>query len=353
MGYFKTKKTCSIFVTKYSGFCFIFQRISGFFIQIFSNFFKMRLKTNIPVTEIAKIIQAKAIGHTDLMVNGINEIHKVETGNLTFVDVEKYFSKSLNSAASVIILNKEVPCPEGKCLLLHPEPFEAYNFLTKKYRPVKAWTETISGTAKIHPSTIIEPNVVIGHDVTIGENCLIHPNVTIYNNVSIGNNVIIHSGSVIGGDAFYYKTKPEGFEKWHSCGEVIIEDDVEIGACCTIDKGVSGKTRIGKGTKIDNQVHLGHGVEIGERCVIAAQVGIAGKTIVEDGVTIYGQAGLSKSLRIGKSATILAQSGISKSLEGGKTYFGYPAGEIRTVYRELAALRQLPDVLKKLKNILK
>jgi UDP-3-O-[3-hydroxymyristoyl] glucosamine N-acyltransferase len=174
--------------------------------------------------------------------------------------------------------------------------------------------------------------------------------VVIYNNVKIGDNVEIHAGTVIGGPAFYYKGRPEGYEKWHSCGQVIIEDNVEIGPNCTIDKGVSGNTVIGEGTKLDNLVHIAHGVEIGKQCLIASQVGIAGKTIIEDNVIIYGQAGVSKSLRIGAKAIISAKAGVSKSLEGGKLYFGTPATEARTKWRELAALRQLPDILRKLKK---
>ena len=304
----------------------------------------------IAVTKIAELIGARLVGRTDLIATGLNEIHKVTEGDITFVDVEKYYSKSLNSDATIIIINKETTVPEGKALLICDDPFRAYNNLALKYRPQYRITQPIAESAVIGENCFFEPNVMIGEEVEMGNNCYIHANVVIYNNVKIGDNVEIHAGTVIGGPAFYYKGSSEGYEKWHSCGQVIIEDNVEIGPNCTIDKGVSGNTVIGEGTKLDNLVHIAHGVEIGKRCLIASQVGIAGKTIVEDNVIIYGQAGLSKSLRVGAKAIISAKAGVTKSLEGGKLYFGIPAAEARTKWRELAALRQLPTILRKLKK---
>lgn len=304
----------------------------------------------IPVTEIAEIIGAKLIGNTALKATGLNEIHKVRGGDITFVDVEKYYKKSLTSAATIIIINKETEVPEGKALLVCDNPFEAYNNLALRYRPQYRITKPIADSAIIGENCFFEPNVMIGEEVEIGKNCYLHANVVIYNNTKIGDNVEIHSGTVIGAPAFYYKGTPKGYQRWHACGQVIIENNVEIGANCTIDKGVSGDTVIGEGTKLDNLVHLAHGVVVGKNCIIASQVGVAGKTIIEDHVTIYGQAGLSKSLRIGEKAIISAQAGVSKSLEGGKLYFGSPAEEARTKWRELAALRQLPEVLRKMKR---
>ncbi len=308
----------------------------------------MKIPT-ISVTEIAKMIGAKIIGNTELQATGLNEIHKVEAGDITFVDVEKYYNKSLNSPATIIIINKETTVPSGKALLVCDDPFTAYNNLALKYRPQYRMTKPIADSSVIGENCFFEPNVMIGEAVEIGKNCYFHANVVIYNNTKIGDNVEIHSGTVIGTPAFYYKGRAERYEKWHACGQVIIEDNVEIGANCTIDKGVSGDTVIGAGTKLDNLVHIAHGVVVGKHCIIASQVGVAGKTIIEDHVTIYGQAGLSKSLRIGTKAIISAQAGVSKSLEGGKLYFGSPAEEARTKWRELAALRQLPKILKKLK----
>ncbi len=306
----------------------------------------MKLKEAIKLADIAETIGATVIGNDQKMVFGINEIHKVEEGDLTFVDVERYYKKALNSNASFIIIKKLVDCPQGKSLLIHPQPFEAYNSLVAKFydhKKVFDLDKRVAAQSQIDPSAQIHQGVSIGNNVQIGAGCVIYPNVVIYDNVSIGKNVIIHSGSIIGGQAYYYAKKNGEFVKWHSCGSVTIEDNVEIGSLCTIDKGVSGNTRIGKGTKLDNQVHVGHGVEIGENCLFAAQCGIGGKTIIEDEVICWGQVGITKSIRIGKGAIISAQSGVSKSLEGGKAYYGSPARELKTVQKELAALRKLPD----------
>lgn len=306
----------------------------------------MVLKNKISIGQIAEMVGAKVFGDKDLLVSGVNEIHKVEEGDLTFVDAEKYYNRVLNSKAVFIIINKKVDCPEGKVLIFHPKPFEAYNSIVEHFYHVsKAFDidKEISEGALVHENAIIHPNVVIGNNVSIGENTIIYPNVTIYDNVFIGDNVIVHSGSVIGGQAYYYAKKDGKYTKWHSCGSVHIDDDVEIGSCCTIDKGVSGITRIGEGTKLDNQVHVGHGVVIGKNCLFAAQCGIGGKTIVEDDVICWGQVGITKSIRIGKGAVISAQSGVSKSLAGGKAYFGTPAREIKTIQKEMAALRKLPS----------
>lgn len=306
----------------------------------------MKFKQAVPITEIAEIISAKIKGDDKLLAEGLNEIHKVRKGDITFVDVPKYFDKSLNSQASIIIINEAVECPEGKALLIVDAPFEAYNLLAKNYFPPYHLSQNIHPESEVHPSSIIEPNVVIGPFVKIGRDCHIHANCVIESNTTIGNKVTIHSGTVIGSDAFYYKKHPDHYEKWHSTGCVIIEDHVEIGACCTINKGVSGETVIGMGTKIDCQVHLGHGVVVGQNCLFAAQVGIGGKTIVQDDVVMYGQVGIAQNLVIGTGAVILAKSGVSKSLEGGKTYFGAPAKEAKMAYKEIAALRQLPKFLR-------
>lgn len=307
----------------------------------------MKFPTPIPVKEIAEKINAQIIGDDSLFATGINEIHKVEKGDIVFVDLAKYFKKSLSSEASIIILNEPTNCPPGKALLICENPFNAYNSLVIEHRPLRPLTATISESASIHPSTIIEPGAVIGPNVSIGENCHIQANVVINEYTEIGNEVTIQSGTIIGSDAFYFKKHPDKtFEKWRSCGRVIIKDKVDIGACCTINRGVSGDTIIGEGSKLDCQVHVGHGVVIGKHCLIAGQVGIGGKTILEDRVVLYGQAGLSPNIRIGEGAIISAQSGVSKSLEGKKGYFGAPAEEIRVKQRELAALRHLPEFFK-------
>ncbi|UYW02018.1 UDP-3-O-(3-hydroxymyristoyl)glucosamine N-acyltransferase [Flavobacterium agricola] len=298
---------------------------------------------------IAQLIDAKFVGANDYPVLGMNEIHVVEPGDIVFVDHPKYYDKALNSAATIILINKEVACPEGKALLISDDPFRDFNKISKHFNPFVPATAVIASSAKIGQGTVIQPNVFIGNNVVIGDNCLIHPNVIIYDNITIGNNVIIHAGTVLGADAFYYKNRPEGFDQLLSCGTVVIEDHVTLGALCTIDRGVTGNTTIGAGTKIDNQVHVGHDTVIGKKCLIASQVGIAGCVVIEDEVTLWGQVGMTSGITIGKKAVILAQSGISKSLEGGKSYFGYPAEEARDKLKQIANVKRIPEILNKLK----
>lgn len=308
----------------------------------------MKLYKPIQLSELQKIISTEIIGDADFLLEGINEIHKVVSGDLTFVDHPKYYQKALTSEASVVLINtKEVENPLNKILLFSEDPFMDYNTLTKHFRPLSFPKESINSEAQIHPSAQIFPNVFIGKNVQIGANCILYPNVVVYDHSVIGDNVIIQANTTIGGDAFYFQKRENGYNKMHSCGRVVIENDVEIGANCTIDKGVSGDTIIGRGSKLDNQIHIGHGVVLGEECLLAAQVGIAGKTIIGNNVILWGQVGISKDLHIGDNAVILAQSGVSKSLEGNKTYFGSPAREAKLVMKEMAVVRQLPNWWKK------
>ncbi len=301
----------------------------------------MQFPTPYTLQQIATIIGARYVGADDFPVLGMNEIHVVCEGDIVFVDHPKYYDKALQSRATVVLINKEVECPEGKALLISDDPFRDFNKLTDFFRPFERATAMIAPTAKIGESSVLQPGVFIGNNVVIGEGCLIHANVTIGDNCVIGNNVTIHAGTGLGADAFYYKKRPEGFDKLKSGGRVVIEDEVDLGALCTIDRGVTGDTTIGRGTKIDNQVHVGHDTVIGKKCLIASQTGIAGCVVIEDEVTIWGQVGMTSGITIGTKAVILAQSGISKSLEGGQTYFGYPAEEARKKYKEMGALRQL------------
>ncbi|MEE9363775.1 MAG: UDP-3-O-(3-hydroxymyristoyl)glucosamine N-acyltransferase [Cellulophaga sp.] len=310
------------------------------------------MKFPIPHTlaQIAAIIQTDYIGDEDFPVLGMNEIHVVEEGDIVFVDHPKYYDKALASNATIVLINKKVACPEGKALLISEDPFRDFNVLTQFFKPFKKSANLISLSANIGENTIIQPNVFVGNNVSIGYDCVIHPNVTIYDNCIIGNNVIIHAGTVLGSDAFYYKNRPEGYDKLLSGGNVVLEDNVEIGSCCTIDKGVTGSTTIKRGTKLDNQVQIGHDTIIGEKCIIASQAGIAGCVIVEDEVTIWGQVGITSAITIKKKAVIFAQSGVSKTLKGEKNYYGTPAQEARTLLKQLANIKKIPEILKKLED---
>lgn len=315
----------------------------------------MKFQSPVSVKWIASLINAELIGNDTAEVTGINEIHSVEEGDIVFVDHPKYYIKCLNSAATFIIINTKTEAPPGKTLLIVEDPFDAYSKIVKYFNPVIAAVKMISDTAVIGKDTIVMPNVYIGHKVIVGDNCIIHPNVSIYDNCIIGNNVVVHSGSAIGSDAFYFNTKKNRdvwYKKMQSCGRVVIEDDVEIGANCTIDRGVSADTRIGKGCKLDNLVHLGHEVELGKNCLLAAQVAIAGAVKVGNGVTIWGQVGISKTLSIGDNAVIMAQSGVPGDLEGNKSYWGSPTREALAKKRELVWISRIPEIWERLKKLI-
>lgn len=311
----------------------------------------MKFPTPQTLENIAIVIGSDYVGSPDFPVFGMNEIHVVQPGDIVFVDHPKYYDKALQSQATVILINKKVDCPVGKALLISDDPFRDFNKLTRYFKPFTSSNSLISESAEIGEGTVIQPNVFIGNNVKIGTNCLIHPNVSIYDNTVIGNNVTIHAGTVLGADAFYYKNRPENFDKLLSGGNVVIEDNVDLGALCTIDKGVTASTTIGEGSKLDNQVHVGHDTVIGKRCLIAAQVCIAGCVIVEDFVTLWGQAAITSGVTVGEKAIISAQSGVSKSLPGHKSYFGSPAEEFRKKYKELAMVKLIPDIIKKLDKL--
>jgi len=312
----------------------------------------MKIFPHITLKEVASFMGAEFIGKPDLIISGINEIHKVENGDLTYVDHPKYYNKALNSKATTIIINKKVDCPVGKALLFTDKPFDAYIKLVKHYRPFEKSEHPISTKAIIGINTIIQPGAFIGNNVSIGNNCIIHSNVSIYDHCIIGNNVIIGANSVIGGDAYYFKKQADGhYDKMESCGRVVIEDDVEIGCLCTVDKGVSADTIIGKGTKFDNHVQIGHDTVIGKNCLIGNQVMIAGVTTVEDDVVLWAGVAIQKDLTIGKGAVLLALSAVDKDVPPYKTYFGVPAEEKTKKWREMVLLKKLPEMYEKLKSI--
>jgi len=308
----------------------------------------MKFQKVYSLEEIANIINCEYVGDANFPVSGMNEIHVVESGDIVFVDHPKYYDRALNSAATIVLINKKVDCPEGKALLISEDPFRDFNKLTNHFKPFQLSSVSIATSASIGKGTIIQPNTFIGNHLTIGKNCLIHSNVSIYDHTFIGDNVMIHAGTILGADAFYYKKSAEGYDQLLSGGRVVIKDNVGIGALCTIDKGVTGDTTIGEGTKIDNQVHVGHDTVIGKKCLIASQTGIAGCVVIEDEVTLWGQVGTTSGIRIGAKAVVMGQTGVTKSIDGGKTYFGTPVEESREKLKQLANLKKIPEILNKL-----
>jgi UDP-3-O-[3-hydroxymyristoyl] glucosamine N-acyltransferase len=317
---------------------------------IFEKIFFMRFEKPVPITHIAQLIGAEIIGEEEGVATGINEIHRVEEGDIVFVDHPKYYQKCIQSPATFIIINQKTEFPPHKALLLVDQPFEAYLKIVQHFRPFQPSPKAISESARIGKDTVIMPGAFVGNHVTIGDNTVIYPNVSIMDHCVIGNNVIIQAGTVIGSDAFYYNKKTNRdvhYKKMLSCGRVVIEDGVEIGANCTIDRGVSSDTIIGAGTKMDNLVHIGHDTIVGKNCLFAAQVGVAGATTIEDEVILWGQVGVSKTLTIGKGAEIYAQSGVGNTIEGGKKYFGSPVEDAMLKKKEFVWIKRIPELWEK------
>jgi UDP-3-O-[3-hydroxymyristoyl] glucosamine N-acyltransferase len=311
----------------------------------------MNFPSPVAIKWIAELIGASLYGNSNGFAKGINEIHKVEEGDLAFVDHPKYYQKCIDSSASFIIIDQKTSFPDHKAILVVEKPFEAYLKIVQHFMPFSPAVDLISKTASIGEGTYIAPGVFIGNHVSIGKNCIIQPNTSIMDYSFIGDNVIIQSGTTIGSDAFYYNSKIDRvvwYKKMDSCGRVMIEDFVEIGSNCTIDRGVTHDTIIGKGTKIDNLVQIGHDVVVGKNCLIASQVGIAGATTVEDEVILWGQVGVNKTIRIGKGAVVMGQTGVTNNLEGGKVYMGYPAEEAMIKRREIVWIKRIPQIWEKL-----
>jgi UDP-3-O-[3-hydroxymyristoyl] glucosamine N-acyltransferase len=313
----------------------------------------MKFPSPVSLSWLSEFLEAKLVGNTGASATGINEIHKVEKGDLVFVDHPKYYQKCLQSDSSYIIINQLVDCPPHKALLIVDQPFEAYQKIVSHFRPFEGAVQSISPSAEIGKTSYIYPGVFIGNHVQIGERCMIHPNVIIMDHCVIGNDVVIQAGTVIGSDAFYYNTnknRASWYKRMLSCGRVVIEDDVEIGAGCTIDRGVSSDTVIGRGSRLDNMIHIGHDSVLGKNCLLAAQVGIAGAVNIGDGVILWGQVGVSKTLSIGDNVIVYAQSGVPASLEANKTYFGSPVEEASVKMRELVWIKRIPELWQKVKD---
>ena len=285
------------------------------------------------------------LGDENFLITGINEIHMVKAGDITFVDHPKYYEKALTSKADVVIINVKPENTYGKVLFISDDPFRDYVKLVKRFRIFIPQDAFIHPDTKIGEGSMLQPGVFVGRNVSIGKNCVIHSNVSIYDHTTIGDNVVIQSNSVIGGEAFYFKRRETHWDKLESCGSTIIGNDVDIGALCTIDKGVSGATIIGDGCKLDNHIQIGHDTVIGKHVLVGAHSAIAGVTRIEDNVLIWSRVAINKDLTIGKGATILATSALDKDVEEGKIVFGSPAIDARRAWKELASLRRLPEAL--------
>lgn len=325
--------------------------------------------------EIASYLQGELVGNPSIEITGIAGIEEARAGDLTFLANPKYKAFLKKTQASGVIVGKEVEKAKVP-LIRHQNPYFAFSqamelfFETKKEYPQTIHPTAVLGkevklAKKIHlgPYVVIENNVELNESVTVlagsfigansivGENCLIYPHVAIRENVEIGKNVIIHSGAVIGSDGFGYAKEKGIHHKIPQMGRVIIEDDVEIGANVTIDRATLGATRIGKGTKIDNLVQIGHNVVIGENCIIVAQVGISGSTRIGNNVVMGGQVGIGGHIKIGNNVMIGGQSGVTKDVPENTIVFGYPAREIKKTKKIEACLSRLPEYIRRLKEV--
>jgi len=327
------------------------------------------------LAEIAQFVGGKIVGDAELVITGISGIKEASAGELTFLANPKYFSLAAATKASAIIVEKNVLI-EGKSVIQTDNPSLAFvqivNLIKEKLTPsikgihstaVIAADAVIGAGAGIGPYAVIESGVRVGRNTIIcagvfigqksiiGDGSLIYPNVTIRENVQIGQRVIIHSGSVIGSDGFGYLQVGDRHEKIPQMGIVVVEDDVEIGACVTIDRARFDKTLIGRGTKIDNLVQIAHNVRIGENCLIIALAGIAGSATIESNAIIAGQVGVAGHVRVGSRAVVAAQSGITKDVDPGAMMFGTPADEYTKVTRVMAHMKRLPRYAQEIKEL--
>lgn len=336
---------------------------------------KVKNKTNYRLADLAEKIGAKLDGDGSIEINAAAPIDKASAGDITFIANPKYLPFLKNSKASAIVLDDDLPV-ENIAVLRHSNPYYAFSCIIDILYPdlpevalgVDA-SSIINETAKIKAGAAVGPlchingnssvgensrlvsSIYVGRNATIGSNCIIYPGVRIMDDSVIGNNVIIHSSTVIGSDGFGFAESDTGLKKIKQIGNVVIEDNVEIGSNCSVDRGALGPTKIGMGTKIDNLVQIAHNVEIGRHCIIVAQVGISGSTKLGNGVVVAGQAGLAGHIEIGDGVRIGGQTGVTKSIKAGKTVFGSPARDLMKSKKLEAYLSRLPDLFKRVKNI--
>lgn len=289
--------------------------------------------------DIAQLTGARMVGDADFAVYGTNEIHRVKNGEIVFVNHPKYYDAALNSPATVILIDKEVDCPAGKALLISDDPFRDFNLINTHFTKISNFQEELHDI-EVGEGTRIHPSAVLGNEIRIGKNCIIYPNVVIGDRTVIGDNVIIQANTVLGGDAFYYRKLNSNYDRLISVGNVVIEDRVEIGNNCSIDRGVTDSTIIGEGSVLDNQIQIGHDTVIGKRVLIASQTGIAGCCIIEDDVTVWGQVGMASGVRVASGTVLLAKSGVNRDLPKG-TYFGPLAEEFRQYLRKEVKIKNL------------
>lgn len=334
------------------------------------------MNNSFTAAELARQTEGKLKGPPQLPVKGVSSINNPQASTAVFVEKKENVNKVLNSKVSLLIVKEDIEV-EDKAVLKVDNPRLAYARIARLFSPQPLKKPGIDPGAhvddsvmmgedvSIHPGAVISENVKIGKEVIvgpgvyigpgvkIGEYTILGPRVVIEYGCIIGSNVIIHSGAVIGADGYGYVSDEKGHHKIPQLGNVKIEDEVEIGANTTIDRGTQEATVIGRGSKIDNLTQIAHNVNIGEECLIVAQVGIAGSSKLGKGVTAAGQAGIVDHVYIGKNATLAARSLVTGDVPEGSFYSGNPAREHRRVMREKASRKKLPDLIKEVRNLKK
>ena len=325
------------------------------------------------LSDIARALECRLDGDGDIEIARITGIEDARPGDLTFFANPKYAAKMRETRASAVIVGDQadLTIAPGIARLRTANPYLAFARAAELFAPppkIPAGVHpmaSVAASASIAPDaaiaafvsigegasvgarTILFPHVTIGDGATVGDHCVLHARVSVRERVKIGHRVVVQDGAVIGSDGFGFARTPEGtHHKIPQAGDVIVEDDVEIGANTTIDRPAVGETRIGSGTKIDNLVQVAHGVKLGKGVLLAAQVGIAGSTRLDDNVTLAGQVGVAGHLTIGKGVVATAQTGIPNSIEPGSFVSGYPAIPNRDWLKSSAVFRRLPELKK-------
>jgi len=327
------------------------------------------------VQELAEIVNGRVVGDGGTRIERIADLDQAREGEIAYIDNEKMYAAAVESKASCLIVRDGVELPD-RTLIVVANPKLAFALVGAALHPavrreptihptaVVAETADIALTAYVGPNvcvgehthvgayTRLEAGVVLGANVTVGDDCVLHPNVVLYDGVSIGTRVILHAGVCLGADGFGYVRHDLGYQKFPQVGTVVIEDDVEIGAHSCVDRAALGRTRIGRGTKLDNMVHVGHNCDIGERVVIAAQTGISGSVVIEDDAVIGGQVGFGDHTRVLKGAVIGSKAGIlpGKIVRPG-VWWGIPVQPLDQYKRMNAHMNRLPEMREHLKRL--
>lgn len=326
------------------------------------------------VGELAEIVGGRVIGDPELIIKGVAGVAESNGNDLTFAEDAKYLAEAENSRAAAVIVPENIN-ESRKTVIAVKNPRLAYARVASLFAPAVFYKPGIDLTAIISPkarvgknvsihahvvveddveigdNVVLAPGVFIGKNSKIGNNTVIHPNVVVEYDSIIGANVIIHAGTVIGSDGYGFVSAADGHHKIPQLGNVIIEDNVEIGANVTVDRGASGPTVIGAGTKIDNLVQIAHNVKIGPDCLIIAQVGIAGSTELGKRVILAGKTGVVGHIKIGDQAVIASDSTVTKDVPPAVFYSGRPAHDHKAALREQAAMRKLPELMKTIKEL--